>query len=73
MSTLYSSQGPSARAIAPPQSQYKLSTNVGTTDEVDFLLCSLYIYPCITTIPATVGIGLATRTSIRGGVHQLSC
>ena len=33
---------------------------------VDFLLVSLYIYPRITTIPATVGIGLAARTCIRG-------
>ena len=39
----------------------------------DFPLASLYIYPCITTIPATVGIGLAARTCIRGGVHQPSC
>ena len=29
--------------------------------------------PEITTIPATVGIGLAARTCIRGGVHQPSC
>ena len=40
---------------------------------VDFPQTSLYIYPCITTIPATVGIGLAARTCIRGGVHQPSC
>ncbi len=40
---------------------------------VDFPLARLYIYPRITTIPATVGIGLAARTCIRGGVHQPSC
>ena len=39
---------------------------------VDFPLVSLYIYPCITTIPATVGIGLAARMCIRGGAHQPS-
>jgi len=40
---------------------------------VDFPLASLYIYPRITTIPATVGIGLVARTCIRGGAHQPSC
>ena len=40
---------------------------------VDFSQTSLYIYPRIATIPATVGIGLAARTCIRGGVHQPSC
>ena len=40
---------------------------------VDFPQASLYIYPRITTIPATVGIGLAARTCIRGGAHQPSC
>ena len=40
---------------------------------IDFPQTSLYIYPRITTIPATVGIGLAARTCIRGGAHQPSC
>ena len=44
-----------------------------TTEGVDFSQTSLYIYPRIATIPATVGIGLAARTCIRGGEHQPSC